>query len=78
MSGTALVIANAAAANTGEQLAFLKLFVPKKEVYLGEVCGVQLQLFIRDGVANGDGILQSFEQLAANGSPLKVEGCNVL
>lgn len=66
------------AENSGDQLAFLKLFVPKKEVFLGEVCGVQLQLYIRDGVANGDGILQSFEQLANNSSPLKVEGCNVL
>ncbi|MFO1488046.1 MAG: BatD family protein [Verrucomicrobiota bacterium] len=65
-------------AGGGDQLAFLKLFVPKKEVYLGEICGVQLQLFIRDGVANAEGILQSFEQLANNSSPLKVEGCNIL
>ncbi len=68
----------AVAENTGDQLAFLKLFVPKKEVFLGEVCGVQLQLYIRDGVANGDGILDSFEKLAASSSPLKVEGCNLL
>ena len=72
------VKAPSAAANTGDQLAFLKLLLPKKEVFIGEVCGVQLQLYIRDIVANGDGILESFERLAANGSPLKVEGCNTL
>ena len=72
------VKASTATENSGDQLAFLKMFVPKKEVFLGEVVGVQLQLYIRDGVLNGDGILQSFEQLANNSSPLKVEGCNVL
>jgi hypothetical protein len=70
--------AAAVAGNSGDQLAFLKLFVPKKEVYVGEICSVQLQLFIRDGVANGDGILESLERMAASSSPLKVEGCNVL
>jgi hypothetical protein len=60
----------------GQALAFLKLLVPAREIYLGEVVGLQLQLFIRDGVANADGILRSFEGLG--GSPLKTEGFSVL
>jgi hypothetical protein len=65
------------AANGGEaSLAFLKLFLPKKEVYLGEPVQVQLQFYVRDGVVNGDGLLAGFERL--NGSPLKAEGFSVL
>jgi len=42
---------------------FLKLAVPKKEVYVGEVVEVQLQLYIREGVANAQNIYQWFESL---------------
>jgi oxygen tolerance protein BatD len=41
-----------AARNAGEQLAFVRLMIPKKEMYVGEVIEVQLQLYIRNGVAN--------------------------
>jgi hypothetical protein len=33
-----------------QPLAFLRLFVPKKEVYLGEAFTVELQLYVRNGV----------------------------
>ena len=36
--------------NAGTQLAFLKLLLPKKEVYLGEVITAELQFFFRQGV----------------------------
>jgi len=52
------------------------MILPKKEIYLGEVIEVQLQLFIRDGVANAGGILQSFERLG--GSPFKADGFSSL
>jgi len=65
-----------ASAQSGEQLAFLRMLVPKKEVYLGEAIQVQLQLYIRDGVANGDGILRGFEGLGS--SPLKADGFSIL
>ena len=56
------VKASAAAGGPGgDQLAFFKLFVPKKEVYVGEVFGVEFQVYIRDGVANAENILQNFE-----------------
>src|ERR1017187_288590 len=38
--------------NAEEQLAFLRLMIPKKEMYVGEVIEVQLQLYLRNGVAN--------------------------
>jgi hypothetical protein len=64
------------ASNTGDQLLFLKLFVPKKEVYVGEVIGVQLQLYVRDGVANAEGILQGFENLTS--SAVTAEGFSTI
>ena len=64
------------ASSAGEQLLFLKLFIPKKEVYVGEVLGVQLQLYVRDGVANGEGILESFERLGS--SPITAEGFSTI
>ena len=61
---------------TGDQLAFFKLFIPKKELYIGEVLGVEFQIYIRDGVANGENILQQFD--AYSGCPIKAEGFSVL
>jgi hypothetical protein len=65
-----------ASAPTGDQLAFMKLSFPKKEVYVGEVFAVEVQLYIRDGIVNAENILQSFE--AFNGTPIKAEGFSVL
>ena len=65
-----------AASNPGGQLAFLKMLIPKREVYLGEVIAIQLQLYIRDGVMNADNILRNFEALG--GSPLRAEGFSML
>jgi hypothetical protein len=73
---TAVKAEASAADNSGQQLAFLKLLLPKREIYLGEVIGMQLQLFIRDGVMNANDILTGFERLG--GSPLKTEGFSVL
>jgi len=40
------------AAALAEQQAFLRLVVPKAEVYVGEVFTVELQLYVRQGVQN--------------------------
>ena len=48
------------AINSGAQLAFLKLLVPKKEVYLGETITAELQLYAGDRVQRISGF-----QLAA-------------
>ncbi len=61
---------------SGEQLAFMKLLVPKKEIFAGEAFAVELQVFIRDGVANAEQILQYFDGLG--GSSLKAEGFSLL
>jgi hypothetical protein len=65
-----------ASGNTGDQLAFFKLFVPRKEVYVGEVVGVEFQVYIREGVANAENILQQFD--AYGGCPVKAEGVSIL
>ena len=65
-----------AGSGSGEQLAFFKVFVPKKEVYVGEVLAVEFQVYIREGVANAENILQNFD--AYGGCPLKAEGVSVL
>ena len=64
------------AGGNGQQLAFLKLWVPQKEVYVGEVIQAQVQMLIREGIVNGEGLLQGFEQLG--GSSLKAEGFTVM
>src|ERR1019366_875557 len=70
------VKADSSAANAaGEKLAFFKLFVPKKEVYVGEVLAVEFQVYIRDGVANGEGIMQEFDRYG--GCPVKAEGVSI-
>ena len=73
---TAVKASATAANNAGEQLAFFKLFIPRKEVYVGEVFAVEFQVFIREGVANAENILQSFDAYA--GCPIKAEGVSVL
>jgi hypothetical protein len=40
------------AANADQQIALLKLVVPKRPIYLGEVVPVELQLYLRDVVQN--------------------------
>jgi hypothetical protein len=41
-----------AAVNSGSQMSFIKLLLPKKEIYLGETIIGELQLYVRDGVQN--------------------------
>src|SRR6266581_3930656 len=73
---TAVKPAASVRGNEGEPLAFLKLFVPKKEVFVGEVLSVELQVYIRDGVANAERLLQNLDEFGS--SPLKAEGFSVL
>lgn len=60
----------------GQHLAFMRLVIPKKEVFLGEVFAVELQVYVRDGVANAENILRSFDGFG--GTPVKAEGFSVL
>jgi len=66
----------AASVPAGDQLAFFKLIVPKKEIYLGEVFQVEFRVYVREGVANAENILESFDRYG--GCPLKAEGFSVL
>jgi hypothetical protein len=72
---TAVKAGSSAANGAGEQLAFFKLFVPKKEVYVGEMLAVEFQVYIREGLANGEGLLQEFDQYG--GCPVKAEGVSL-
>ena len=72
---TAVKAAAAAATPAGEKLAFFKLFVPKKEVYVGEILGVEFQVYVREGVANAENVWQSFDQYG--GCPIKAEGVSI-
>jgi hypothetical protein len=40
------------AVNSGSQVAFMRLILPKKEVYLGETLTAELQIYFRDVVQN--------------------------
>ena len=73
---TAVKADSTAADGAGEKLAFFKLFVPRKEVYVGEVLAVEFQVYVREGLANGENILQSFDQYG--GCPVKAEGVSIL
>lgn len=53
------------AAGADNQIALLKLVLPKKQVYLGEIIPIELQLFVRDGVQN----IQQFQA-----SPFNADG----
>jgi hypothetical protein len=72
---TAVKASSSAANAAGEQLAFFKLFVPKKEVYVGETLAVEFQVYMREGIANGEGLLQEFDRYG--GCPLKAEGVSI-
>jgi len=65
-----------AAAEGGEQLAFLRLIVPKSEAFVGEVIEVQAQLYLREGVANAQQVFQWFENLGSGA--FKAEGFSLL
>jgi hypothetical protein len=73
---TAVKASAPAADSSGGKLAFFKLFVPRKEVYVGEVLGIEFQVYIREGIANGESILEEFDRYGA--CPLKVEGVSIL
>ena len=42
----------AAAVNSGNQVAFMKLILPQKKVYVGQTLTAQLQIYLRDDVQN--------------------------
>ena len=73
---TAVKSGDSASNNAGEQLAFFKLFVPRKEVYVGEVFEVEFRVYVREGVANAENVMQSFENYG--GCPIKVEDVSIL
>ena len=53
------------AAGAGDQIALLKLVLPKKQIYLGEVVPLEVQLYVRDAVQN----IQQFQM-----SPFNADG----
>jgi hypothetical protein len=73
---TAVKSGDSASDNAGEQLAFFKLFIPRKEVYVGEVFEVEFRVYVRDGVANAENVMQSFDNYG--GCPIKVEDVSIL
>ena len=72
---TAVKPSSSAADGTGDKLAFFKLFVPRIEVYVGEVFAVEFQVYVREGIANAENILRSFDQYG--GCPVKAEGVSI-
>ena len=63
-------------AASGENLAFVKLFVPRKEIFSGEVITVEVQVYLRNNVANAEQIMQSIDNF--NGAAVKGEGFSLL
>ncbi len=63
-------------AASGDKIAFVKLFVPRKEVYAGEVVTIEVQVFLRNNIANAEAIMQSIDNF--NGTPIKAEGFSIL
>jgi hypothetical protein len=57
-------------------LVIMKVLPPKPQAFLGEALVVELRVFIREGVANAENILQTFDTFAT--SPLKGEGFSVV
>ncbi len=53
------------AAGAESQLALLKLVLPKKQIYVGEIIPIELQLYVRDSVQN----IQQFQM-----SPFNADG----
>ena len=43
---------SAAAVNSGSEVAFMKLLLPQKKIYVGQVLTAQLQIYLRDDVQN--------------------------
>jgi hypothetical protein len=56
------------AIESGSQLAFLRLVLPKKELYLGETIAIQLELYLHSSVRN----INQFQLTA-----FPADGCNV-
>ena len=52
---TAASAPSAAAVNAGSEVAFLKLYSPKKKIYAGESVVVHLELYLRDDVSGLNG-----------------------
>lgn len=50
-----------AAAGQGGELSFMRLFIPQKEVFVGQPIAVELQVFVRDGILNAEDILRAFD-----------------
>lgn len=46
---------SAAEINSGSQIAFMRMYLPQKKVYPGEVLTGQLQIFLRDDVQHSEG-----------------------
>jgi hypothetical protein len=72
---TAVKPSASASTPAGDQLAFFKLFIPRKEVYVGEVFSVEFRVYVREGVANAENIMQSFDNYG--GCPIKVEDVSI-
>jgi hypothetical protein len=56
---------NTAQINSGSEIAFMRLIVPEKNVYPGQVISAQAQVFLRDDVQNPQGF--QFTSLPADG-----------
>ncbi len=69
-------VKSSTASGQGNELAFMKLVVPRKEVYVGEVVPVELQVYIRADAANLQEILAGFDNYG--GTPINGEGLTVL
>lgn len=65
-----------AAAGQGGELSFMRLFIPQKEVFVGQPIAVELQVFVRDGILNAEDILRAFDNY--NSAPISAEGCRIL
>lgn len=52
LSVTRAAAPSAAAVNSGSEIAFLKLNLPPKKIYVGQVFTAQLQIWLRDDVQN--------------------------
>ena len=70
------LVAVKAGGSATNQLAFMKFVLPKTQAYVGEVVEAQLQLYLRDSVANAGEILQGFDQL--NNGAVTADGFTVL
>ncbi len=66
----------ASTGSTNGELGFLRVILPKKEAYVGEVIPIEFQVFVREGVVNGGYLLQQFDNYG--GCPLKGEGFSFL